>query len=218
MRSRRKLLNLRSTHLVLGVENCERSVLLERCRVIAELVEQDSERPDICRSSSRSALPSPLPQAHSRHTNLLVVTLPPPDIDELGRPVLKRRRFVDLEFELLYLVDSRRNVLPAERSRRAPEIAQLVRLRRREEDVLNFEIAMNERRGLVVHVRDGLGCAVKSQLESARTQKGAATHLDSIAENFEDLALGQAVLKPGVHHVDDSSACDHQRVSSSLLS
>jgi len=35
----------------------------------------------------------------------------------------------------------------------------------------------------------------------------SSTHLDDVAEDLEDLALGEAVLQPRVHHVDDAAAC-----------
>lgn len=35
----------------------------------------------------------------------------------------------------------------------------------------------------------------------------SSAHFDGVAEDLENLGLGQTVLQPRVHHVDDSSTC-----------
>lgn len=100
-------------------------------------------------------------------TDLLIVTLPTPHINELGRSILQGSRLVDLELHLLNRLDRGRHLLPQHGRRGRAKVAQLVGLRRAEEDVLDLEISVDERRVLVVHVGDGLQRGARSALIEA---------------------------------------------------
>lgn len=110
-------------------------LVLEGGGIVAQLVQQHAQRPDIA---------------------LLVDVAPLIEVDHFGRPVLDRCDPVELRLEPLDLVDCIELEGVREQSR-AAEVAQLVGAACRLEDVLDLQVPMEDLGGEGMHVCEGVG-------------------------------------------------------------
>lgn len=150
--------------LVARVQNSHLTLLLKGCGVITELVQKDAQRPDVA---------------------LLVNGLPPVDVYHFRTAILHRGVLLDVILNQTSLGSIGSSWA---RGRSGAEIAELVHpggAVRGNQDVLNLQVAVEERRLEVVHAGNTLG---------------------DVTEDVEDLGLGQAVLEARVHEVDQAPA------------
>lgn len=147
-----------------GIQDGHLADLLERSSVVAQLVQQDAQRPDV---------------------TLLVDWLPAPDIYHLGTPILHGSVTLNVVLD-----DSALLSIGSSRSWRSctAKITKLVDGtfgRVGDEHVLDLQVSVQERRLEVMHGRNTLA---------------------DVAEDVQDLWLGQAVLQARVHEVNQTTA------------
>lgn len=118
----------------LAVDDSQLGAILERMSIEAEQVEHTAESPDVT----------------ARVDSLIAV-----EVEHLGRSIHGRGLLGDLVLDETALVGRPRVVGRKHLGGGAPEVAQFYLERRRDEEILELEIAVNDGRLLAVHVLHG---------------------------------------------------------------